>query len=59
MAVLCSIFTKADISEEDLASTTFSMTFVARGYKGEPPVPARARFKLVISRTAGLHSLTR
>ena len=30
-----SIFTKAEMSEEDLASTSFSMTFVARGYTGE------------------------
>ena len=33
------IFTKGDLSEGDLATTTFSMTFVARGYSGANTSP--------------------
>ncbi len=34
-AVNFRIFTKRELSEKDLDTTTFSMTFVARGYSGK------------------------
>ena len=49
------------MTEEDLASTTFSMTFVARGYTGKPaatsssmlnPDLARSAFTLTCARAA-------